>query len=137
MLQAFDAMKMLTSLLPGLQMRYSQGAKMFSVPSYRGTNREAGSSLQCAETGGPYHYLLWSETCGHTSQLGDRCLIQITSDCRAGGGREGMLVFLYLEMLHVNLRILFPSCTNASFTCSECVLVLFVPLFYLQRITLK
>lgn len=53
-----------------------------------------------------------------TSQLEDRCLFRITSDSRAGGGRESMPVFLYLEMFHVNLRIIFPSCTNASFTCS-------------------
>lgn len=51
------AMIMPVSLLPDFQMRYSKGAKMFSVPSYRGTNREAGPPLQCAETAGPHPYL--------------------------------------------------------------------------------
>ncbi|EDL41575.1 mCG145661, partial [Mus musculus] len=50
------AMQTLIPPLRGLQMRYSQGAKMYSVPSYRGSNSEASASFQCAETGGPHPY---------------------------------------------------------------------------------
>lgn len=60
------------------------------------------------------------------SQLGDRCLFWITSDCGAGGGRESMPVFLFLEMLHLNLRITFSFCTNASFTLSGLWFCLFL-----------
>lgn len=53
-----------------------------------------------------------------TSQLGSRSLFWITSDCGAGGRRESMPVFLYLEMLYVNLKTIFSSWIKASFTCS-------------------
>lgn len=59
------AMRPLIPPLPGLQMKYSQEAKMYSAPSYRGTNSEASTSLQCAETGGSRTYPLgrspWSQ----------------------------------------------------------------------------
>lgn len=47
-------MQTLITPLTDLQMKYNQGAQMYSLPSDRGANNEVSSSFQCAEAGGPH-----------------------------------------------------------------------------------